>query len=208
MLSYMKFCFGGMSSNTYVVWDEHTREAIIVDCGNSVDAILRYANEQALLVKWIVLTHAHYDHVLFMDEYRHAFLEADLVIGARDAALLSDIEGNVSYLFGDSRVFGGVDLKICDGEALSLGKSNLLVISTPGHTPGGICLYSAADKLMITGDTIFGGGGIGRTDFKYGDMEILRATLKRILSMNGDIAILPGHGGASKIAYEQRSLFY
>ena len=208
MLSYMKFCFGGMSSNTYVVWDEHTREAIIVDCGNSVDAILRYANEQALLVKWIVLTHAHYDHVLYMDEYREVFADAKLMIGAADAALLSDVEGNVSYLFNDWRVFGAVDGKLCDGDKLMLGESEIFVISAPGHTPGGICLYSAADKLMVTGDTLFGGGGIGRTDFKFGDMEVLRETLGRLLSMDGEITILPGHGGASKIAYEQRSRFY
>ena len=208
MLSYMKFCFGGMSSNTYVVWDEHTREAIIVDCGNSVDAILRYANEQALLVKWIVLTHAHYDHVLYMEEYRFAFPEAKLAIGASDAPLLSDIEGNVSYLFGDSRVFPSPDVKLCDGKKILLGDSEISVIATPGHTPGGICLYSEADKLMITGDTLFGGGGIGRTDFKFGSIETLRISLKRLLSMDGEITILPGHGGASKIAYEQRSLLY
>ena len=208
MLSYKKFCFGSMFSNGYVIWDDESREAMIVDCGNSAEPISRFASDEGLSVRYVILTHAHYDHVLYMDEYREAFTNAKLMIGAADAALLSDIEGNVSYLFNDWRVFGAVDGKLCDGDRLMLGESEIVVISAPGHTPGGICLYSDADKLMVTGDTLFGGGGIGRTDFKFGDMEVLRETLRRLLSMDGEITILPGHGGASKIAYEQRSLFY
>ncbi len=208
MLCFKKFCFGNMFSNTYVVWDSESREALICDCGNEAEPIFRFAAEEGLAVKYIVLTHPHYDHVLYMEEYRSIFSDAKIAIGAADAALLSDVEGNVSYLFGDSRAFGEADVKLCDGQRLLLGESELSVISTPGHTPGGICLYSRADKIMLTGDTLFGGGGIGRTDFKYGSMEALRASLKRILSMDGDISILPGHGGASKTAYETRSLFY
>lgn len=208
MLSYKKFCFGNMFSNTYLLWDEESLEALIVDSGNEAEPILRYVQESGLSVKWVVLTHAHYDHILYMDEYRTAFPEAKLMIGAGDAPLLFDIEGNVSYLFGDSRVFSKADEKLCDGEIIRLGEREITVISTPGHTPGCICLYSREDKLMVTGDTLFGGGGIGRTDFKYGDMEIMRISLRRLLSMDGDITILPGHGGASKIGYEQRSLFY
>lgn len=208
MLSYRKFCFAGIASNTYVVWDDVTGEALIVDAGNPSEPILRYTEENKLRVKLVVLTHAHYDHVLYMDEYRATFPEARIAIGAGDAPLLLDVEGNVSYLFGDSRTFGVVDEKLVDGKMITLGDSKISVIVTPGHTPGGICLYSEADKLMITGDTLFGGGGIGRTDFKYGSIKTLRASLKRLLSMDGEITILPGHGGASQIKYEQRSLFY
>lgn len=208
MLCFKKFCFGNMFSNSYVVWEEDSKVALICDCGNSAGPIAQFISKEGLLVKYVLLTHAHYDHVLYMEEYRSAFPSAKFAIGAADAELLSDIEGNVSYLFGDSRFFGAVDIKLCDGEKLMLGESELVVISTPGHTPGGICLYSSADSIMITGDTLFGGGGIGRTDFKYGDMQTLRDSLHRILSMDPEITILPGHGGASKIGYEQRSLFY
>ena len=208
MLSYKKFCFGNMFSNTYLLWDEESREALIIDCGNRVGEILRFVKENELSVRFVVLTHAHYDHVLYMDEYREDFAEAKFMIGEADERLLYDVEGNVSYLFGDSRTFGSVDTVLREGDVLSLGESKIKVISAPGHTPGGVCLYSSADKLMITGDTLFGGGGIGRTDFKYGDMDVLRSTLRRLLGMDGEITILAGHGAASKIAYEQRSLFY
>lgn len=208
MLSYKNFCYGNMFSNGYVIWDEESGEAMIVDCGNPVDRISHFIAEENLTVKYVFLTHAHYDHVLYMDDYRALFTEAKLIIGARDAALLSDVEGNVSYLFGDSRVFAKPDAKLSDGEILKLGDSELISISSPGHTPGCTCLYSAENKLMVTGDVLFGGGGVGRTDFKHGSIEDLRLSLRRLLSMDGDITILPGHGGASKIAYEQRSLLY
>ena len=208
MLVYKKFCYGNMFSNTYLVWDENSREALIADCGNTAEPILNYVKENGLSVRFIILTHAHYDHALYVDEYRAAFADAEILIGEGDAPLLSDIEGNVSYLFGDSRAFKSADKTLRDGDTVSLGDEVLEVISTPGHTPGCICLYSRIQKFMITGDTLFAGGGIGRTDFKFGDFDILRVSLRRILSMDGEITILPGHGGASKIGYEQRALLY
>lgn len=208
MLSYKKICLGGFFANTYVVWDEDTKEAMVIDAGNDSAAVHKFTEENGLSVRYIVLTHAHFDHIMYIDEYRALFSDAKSAIGAADDKLLSDVEGNVSSLFGRSRTFKGVDVKLCDGEKITLGESSLTVIATPGHTPGGICLYSEADKLMFTGDTLFAGGGIGRTDFKYGSIELLRSSLKRILSMDGEITILPGHSGESQIKYEQRSLFY
>ena len=207
MLSYKKFCFGNMFSNTYLVWDEDSREAMIVDCGNPADRLEDEVRALGLRVKFVVLTHAHYDHVLYLDEYRSAFSDASILIGRLDLPLLRDPEGNVSYLFGDSRAFAGADGELSEGDTLSLGECIITVLHTPGHTPGCICLYSRESELMLTGDTIFAGGGIGRTDFKYGDFETLMASLKRIRSMNPSVTILPGHGGASKIEYEKRSIF-
>ena len=196
-----------MFSNTYLVWDEDSREAMIVDCGNPADRLEDEVRALGLRVKFVVLTHAHYDHVLYLDEYRSAFSDASILIGRLDLPLLRDPEGNVSYLFGDSRAFAGADGELSEGDTLSLGECIITVLHTPGHTPGCICLYSRESELMLTGDTIFAGGGIGRTDFKYGDFETLMASLKRIRSMNPSVTILPGHGGASKIEYEKRSIF-
>ncbi|MBO5879288.1 MAG: MBL fold metallo-hydrolase [Clostridia bacterium] len=207
MLSFKKFCFGNMFSNTYLVWDEESREAIVVDCGNSAEPILREALERGLSVKLVVLTHGHYDHILYMDEFRECFPEAKLVCGEGDEKLLCDSEANVSYLFGDTRTFSAPDALLNDKDVITLGESRICVLPTPGHTPGGICLYSKHDALMFTGDTLFA-GGIGRTDFKYGSFSVLRESLQRLLNMDGEIEFHAGHGGPSKIAYEQRSLFY
>jgi glyoxylase-like metal-dependent hydrolase (beta-lactamase superfamily II) len=208
MFFYKKFCFGNGFSNTYVVWDEGSRGAIIVDCGNEAAPIFDFMEQKGLFVKHIFLTHAHYDHVLYMDQYRSLFPDANIYIGRADAPLLSDPEGNVSYLFRDTRAFSMPDRYLNDGDIIALGEREIRVICTPGHTPGGICLYAEEDRFILTGDTIFAGGGIGRTDFKYGDFSEIRKSLERILSMDGEITILPGHGGESKIKYEQRSLFY
>lgn len=202
MLSFKNFCFGNKFSNTYLVWDEDNRNAAIIDCGNRAATIADFVDEKGLVVTHTILTHAHYDHVLYIDEYRSEFPEAAIAIGAPDVELLSDVQGNVSYLFGDSRIFTGVDTLLCEGDELMLGKSRIKVLLTPGHTPGCICLYSEENKLMFTGDTIFANGGFGRTDFKYGDFDALRSSLRRILSMDREITILAGHGGASKIGYE------
>ena len=207
MLSFKKFCFGNMFSNTYLVWDDESREAIIIDCGNSAEPILREVERLGLDVKLIVLTHGHYDHILYMEEYREGFPSAKLVCGVGDEKLFGDSEANVSYLFGDTRVFNAPDAVLCDKDVIALGSSTICVLPTPGHTPGGICLYSKRDALMFTGDTLFA-GGIGRTDFKYGSFPVLRESLERLLRMDGEIDFFAGHGGASKIGYEQRSLFY
>ena len=208
MLSFKKFCYGNRFSNTYLVWDNDSREASVIDCGNRAAAVSAFVLENGLTVNYVILTHVHYDHVLYIDEFRNEFSEAAVAIGEKDAELLSDTEANVSYLFGDTRAFGGVDTKLFEGDKIYLGSSVLSVLNTPGHTPGGICIYAETEKLMFTGDTLFAGGGIGRTDFKYGDFEVLRKSLFRILSMDGNITIFPGHGDSSKIKDEQASLFY
>ena len=208
MLKCKKISYENGMSNSYLIWDEEHSEAMVVDCGILPDPVFSLAENNGLKVKYIILTHMHYDHVVFLDQFRRIFPEAEVCIGAADAPLLSDVEANVSYLFGDTRAFLNADHLLYDGDLLHLGSRQIRVLTTPGHTPGSLCLYADDEKFMITGDTIFGGGGIGRTDFKYGSISELRASLKRILSMDGDIIIMPGHGGTSKIAYEQRSLFY
>ena len=200
MLSFKKFCFGNMLSNTYLAWDDESREGIIVDCGNAAEPILHEVRELGISVKFVVLTHAHYDHVLYMEEFRKCFPEAQLVCGEGEEKLLCDSEANVSYLFGDMRSFSAPDSVLTDKDVIALGESRICVLPTPGHTPGGICLYSKRDALLFTGDTLFA-NGIGRTDFKYGSFPVLRESLQRLLRMDAAITILPGHGGASKIAY-------
>ena len=207
MIVYKCFCYGNRFSNTYLAWDDCSRQAVIIDCGNPTSEVFWYVDENGLTVSHVILTHMHYDHVLYVDEYRSIFPDAEIAIGGADAVLLGDSEANVSYLFGDERSFGGADVMLNDGDKIMLGESPLSVIATPGHTPGGICLYAENEKIMFTGDTLFGGGGIGRTDFKYGDFRLLVASLKKILTMDADIKILPGHGGASTIGNEQRAYF-
>ena len=199
---YKTYSSGLLSSNTYVVCDDGSHTAMIVDCGNPVRNIRQFCEDGGLNVKYIVLTHSHYDHANFLPEYKEAFPSAEVVCHEREVALMNDSEANVSLYFGTPTSYGYPDKTVREGDVLTLGDSEYRVLSTPGHTPGSICLYNKDEKLMLTGDTLFEHGW-GRCDFKYGSEADMYSSLKRLLSMDADITFLAGHGGESKIGREK-----
>jgi len=213
---FKQFSGGSLSSNTYVVYNENKNsdgvcEGMVIDTGNPVAPIKEFAEKNSICIKYIVLTHGHYDHVCYIEDYRAVFPTAKVVCHEAESKVLLDTEANVSYLFGDPTVYRDADIKVQEGSVLSLcgffadgAACDMLftVMNTPGHTPGCICLYNEADKLMFTGDTLFA-GGYGRTDFKYGNGAELMVSLRRLLSMDEDISFYSGHGEMSKIGWER-----
>ncbi|MCR5694589.1 MAG: MBL fold metallo-hydrolase [Clostridia bacterium] len=217
-------------SNTFLYINDSPRsdgkrEAMLVDCSAPPETVKRACAERNAEIKYIVLTHGHYDHVTTFEEVRKAFPEALTVCHKFENATLTDVDANVSYLFDDPRVFtecektvGEGDLIVLKGDKVSEdgsaedgssgdgssgdGNATFKVIHTPGHTPGCICLYCEKDGIMFTGDTVFADGGIGRTDFKGGSMSILSSSLKRLSEFNDGIIILPGHGRTSTVGEE------
>ena len=203
---YKIFSQGLLGSNTVVVWDGITNEAMIVDCGNPVRNILAFADMNALCVRYIVLTHAHFDHAEYLSEYIKAFPSARVVAHEREIAVMSDPVSNVSAYFSTPRTYGVPDIAVREGDAITLGNMKFTVLSTPGHTPGSICLYCREEKLLLTGDTLFEGGR-GRTDFKLGSEDDMRASLRRLLAMDDDIIFVSGHGMPSRIGNERGRIF-
>ena len=203
---YKTFSGGLLGSNTHVVWDKESLECMIVDCGNPTREISKFVREKELAVKYVILTHSHFDHAHYVADYAAEFPSAEVCAHRDEIKLLSDAEANVSMYFGTPE-FYPVPSRIFDtGEVISLGKLDFTVISTPGHTPGSICLYSKACRLMLTGDTLFMCGR-GRCDFKYGDEAEMARSLKRLLSMDADILFLSGHGAPSHIGDEVGRVF-
>lgn len=207
MLEYKTFGGGFLGSNTYLVWETESRSGMVIDCGNSAAELYRFADEKGLRVKYLVLTHGHYDHVSKLEEYRACFPEAKLVTHEKEAAVLADPEANVSTLFRDPNTYPTAELSVTEGDLLSLGELDFEVLSTPGHTPGSICLYSKEERLMFTGDTLFAQGW-GRTDFKYGDDSQMHKSLTRLLSMDGEITFLAGHGLPSTVSARRERGIY
>lgn len=204
-----RFDKGIFGSNTYVISDPESGKGAVIDCGNAADAVKRYVSDKNISIEYIILTHGHYDHAELIGDYRIAFPGARSVCTAAEAKVLSDPEANVSALFGSAVRYPLPDIALSDGDTLSLGENKAAVfevISTPGHTPGSYCLYLRAEKLMFTGDVLFAHGR-GRTDFKYGSEADMHRSLMRLLSMDGDTAIYPGHGEPSHIAQERRYHF-
>lgn len=198
-------------SNTFLFINDEAaesgkHEAMLVDASADAEVVKRACEKYDALVKYIVVTHAHYDHLTAFEELIKAFPEAETVCHEDELESFEDVDANVSYLFEDSRVFPKCGKTVKEGDVIVLksesGDVTFKVLHTPGHTPGCICLLDEKDKLMFTGDTVFADGGIGRTDFKGGDADTLYRSLKRLAGLPEDITILPGHGRPSTIAEE------
>jgi glyoxylase-like metal-dependent hydrolase (beta-lactamase superfamily II) len=188
---------GALEANCYIIAEEETGRAMIIDPGDEPDRILELA--EGLQVQFIVLTHAHFDHVGAVAELKEA-------TGARVA--LHEADQEVYGSVADQAAFWGYklpslpppDILLKEGDELAFGKVVFTVIHTPGHTPGGICLYS--ESLVITGDTLFA-GSVGRTDFPGGSLSHLKASFRRLMALPDDTTVLSGHGSASTIGRER-----
>jgi hydroxyacylglutathione hydrolase len=196
---------GSMSCCCYLVICEETREAIIIDPGGEEDRILGQCEKDKAKVKYIVNTHGHPDHVCGNARIKDA-TGALIVMHEEDAAFFGKPEVEQYFSSLGLKPSPPVDKKVSDGDLISFGKENLKVLLTPGHTPGGVCLYSAPN--LFTGDTLFV-GGVGRTDFPGGDGKVLYNSIKnRLLTLPDETVVWPGHGygGAnSTIGEEKRS---
>ncbi len=190
------FGCGMLESNVHIYSNHGV--AMIVDCGAPVSTVLPYITENNLAVKFIVLTHGHVDHVAFLSEYKKTFSEAKIVCHEAEKAVLYDPLANLSPYFGSETVYDCSYTTVKHGDTIDIGDAKLTVISAPGHTPGCICLYCKEEKIMFTGDVLFS-GSYGRTDFKYGDINQMLKSLKKLLKMDGDIIFYPGHYAKSSI---------
>lgn len=198
------FLNGMLDSNCYILGDDG--EAAVVDPGADAEDIIRVLEKHALKLKYIILTHAHIDHITEVDELRCA-MGGKTVIHEDDAPLLGDMLLNGSALFGRGRSFSDADLLVKDGDVLEIGKARLRFIHTPGHTPGSVCIAvngSTGEEFIFTGDTLFR-MSIGRTDLGAGDHKKIIESLNRLMALDDDLVVYPGHGPATTIGHERRN---
>lgn len=185
---------GVYAANCYILMDEETKEAAVMDPGGDADDLSKVIKEMGAKVKYILLTHGHVDHVGAVTELKDEF-KAPVYINEEDYKMISNRE----YIYGD--IIGKVDGYINEGDSFKLGSSEIKVLQTPGHTPGGVCFL--VDNMVITGDTLFA-GSIGRTDLGGGDYEaIIRSIKEKLMILPDDTIVLPGHGGQSTIGRER-----
>ena len=192
---------GALDTNCYVVWDDPLC-GIVIDPADEADKILNLIRQEGLHITAVVLTHAHFDHMLAAEAVCAA-TGAPLYVGAGDEAALSDPIRNLSGLFSSDvplTVSGGRVLR--DGDTLSCEGERLLVMETPGHTPGCICLLG--DGVLFAGDTLFF-GSIGRLDFPGGDPAAMSRSLERLMTLPPDTIVYSGHGPATTIGREKLS---
>lgn len=201
MVEYRRLTRGLLGSNTYLVWDSDSRECALIDAGNPTRAVQEIAVAENLKVCYIILTHAHYDHIFYFEEYRKVFPEAASCAHRLDDEMLPSPRLNASAIFGPEKRFARVSRCLEDGDTLPLGKHILQIIHTPGHTPGGISIR--IENLLFTGDTLFY-DGFGRTDLGAGSTQSLSASIARLYDLDPDLTVLPGHGTKTTIGREAR----
>ena len=186
---------GAMGTNCYLLEDESTNAAAIVDPGGDAGRILAQLRADGMTVRAILLTHAHFDHTGAVSELRQALPGVPVYLHPADAALLgSDIFPPI-----------GATVPYDEGDALTVGSLTVRVLHTPGHTPGGVTLL--AGDALFTGDTLFQ-GSMGRTDLRGGSYEEIMASLKRLGELPGDYHVCPGHMGLSTLERERKTNYY
>lgn len=191
---------GPFASNCYILGDESTSEAVIIDPGAEANCILQRINDLGLKVKFIVLTHGHIDHVGAVKEVKEA-TGAEVAVHSHDAPSLSS--ERPSSIFGFSFPPPPLpDRLLKEDDTLILGSHQLKVIHTPGHTPGGICLLG--EGIVFTGDTLFC-LGIGRTDLGGGNYDqLINGIRDKLMVLPDSTIVYPGHGPQSTIGRERQ----
>jgi glyoxylase-like metal-dependent hydrolase (beta-lactamase superfamily II) len=188
---------GQLEANCYIIADEETQKAIIVDPGDEPDTILEQA--EGLDVQYIVLTHAHFDHVGAVAEIKEA-TGAAIALHEADRQTYEDVKEHAAFWGFMLEPPPPPDVLLKEGDEIQAGNMGFVVIHTPGHSPGSICLYT--DGVVLTGDTLFA-GSVGRTDFPGGDIGLLRESFRRLMGLPEETAVMSGHGPASTIGRER-----
>ncbi len=198
--------------NCQLLWDAGTRSGIVVDPGGDVPLILQRIAANRLSIEAILLTHGHLDHAGGAAELRRALPVLPdgapvPIIGPdrRDAFLLSGITAQATALGVPGMGDVEPDRYLRDGDVLEFAGCRLEVRHVPGHTPGHVVFIDVAQHLGLVGDTLFQ-GSVGRTDFPYCDGPALIAAIKsKLMVLNDDVVIIPGHGPRSTIGAERRA---
>ncbi len=195
---------GPLQCNCSIIGDEASREAMVIDPGADIDDVLALIHQHNLQVKQIVITHAHIDHVGGAMKLRAA-TGAPILLNQNDYALLKMLDVQATWIGMPSPGKVEIDHSITTGETVAAGSHTAQILHTPGHTEGSICLYFAADKKLIAGDTLFA-GSIGRTDLPGGSTQkIMRSLHDTVLALPDETVVVPGHGELTTIGDERES---
>lgn len=198
-LIIQQFLKGPLKNNNYVVADEASKEAILIDCSASDDEMMNWAQQRGFNLKFILLTHGHFDHVLGVNYYRKEY-GLDAYLYEKDIALLERVNEYTKWLKLNEMempIVKSFDLT----KAFKLGGYSIEIIETPGHTQGCVCYF--IDGHLFSGDTLFH-GTCGRTDLSESDEAAMQKSLALLFKKLPDnTSVYPGHGASTTIGYER-----
>lgn len=196
-----------IEQNCRVLYNEETKEAVVVDAGGDADKIISFIEKNNLTVKALWLTHSHFDHCGAVSDLKEKY-SVPLYGNEIEKEFRSLVEVSASR-FGLAN--SGMnncpepDHYINDGDKLEFSDCEFEVLFTPGHSPGHVCFYDAKNKILLGGDAVFA-GSIGRTDLVMGDFELLIQSIRnKILVLNDEVKILSGHGPDTSVGVERKT---
>ena len=189
-------------TNCYLVGCSQTLEGAVIDPGGNARAILAAIKEAGLRVKYVLNTHGHFDHIGANAQIIQA-TGATLAAHRLEAPMLTDPARNLGAMLGQLAPGPAASLLLEESDLIEIGTLRWQVLHTPGHTPGGLSLYEATEKAVLTGDALFN-MGVGRTDLPGGDHALLlRSIQEKLLALPEETKVYPGHGAATTIGYEK-----
>jgi hydroxyacylglutathione hydrolase len=199
-----RLMLGEYQTNCYVLrTTEGAGQCLIVDAGLGAEELIAFLGEREIRPVAVVLTHGHIDHIAGVGLLRESYQGLKVLIHELDAEMLSQPAANLSGLMGRPFAAEPADILLKDGEWIEQAGVKLQVFHTPGHSPGGICLYSSEDGIVFTDDALFA-ESIGRTDFPGGSMSRLLGSIReKLWVLPDETVVYPGHGPSTTIAREK-----
>ena len=198
-MKIMQLCVGVVGTNCYIVYDETTRAAAVIDPGDNAPSILHAVQQEKLDVKYVLLTHAHFDHILAAHEVLQA-TGAQYVVPEADLWLLDRNNMGQFRALARTYVQDTPDILASEGTEITFSGLTAVYMSTPGHTPGSSVIR--IDDCLFTGDCLFR-HECGRCDLEGGDFSAMLRSLRRLYELEGDYKVLPGHEGISTLNEER-----
>jgi len=200
------FVVGMLQTNCYLLGDNETHQAVVIDPGGDSERIARRIQQLGLKLVAILNTHGHFDHT--MDAWAlKEILGGEIYLHSKDEVILQQSMAGMGSFFALKRRVTGekIDQNLQEGDSLVFGPIRLKVLETPGHTPGHVSFHMSDAGIVFVGDTLFA-GSIGRTDFPGGSYsQLIRSVREKIFPLDGKTVVHPGHGPETTVEREKKS---
>lgn len=196
-----KFILGAIENNNYLLIDENSKEAVLIDCTQESEDIDNALKENGAILKYILLTHGHFDHILGVNDFKKKYPDCKILVHESDQILIDTMKEFARNFIQEKLEIQKVDGYVKDNEILKFGDNEIKVIHTPGHTQGCVC-YLIGDEIF-SGDTLFY-ESVGRTDLPGGNFNQIKSSIQeKLFTLDENIKVYPGHGWDSTVGHEK-----
>lgn len=193
---------GPIDANNYLLIDEESKDAVLIDCSAARPELIQEIKNMGIKLKYILLTHGHFDHILGVDKFTEEF-GVEAYVSEDDIMQVKATPQMIQMFTGLTvDVVKNIKKYVKDGDEFTIGNTKIKAISTPGHTEGGMCYL--ADNYLFSGDTLFQ-HSVGRTDFPGGSFEKISKSIKeKLFLLPDEMEVYPGHGPKTSIGFEKK----